>query len=61
MSVMAEFKKSGKRRNVRKRDKESSESEDESNSLVVRGDKRDITANPLKAASCSMKKLKAVC
>ena len=57
---MAEFKKSGKRRNVRKREKDSSESEEDNKSLVVMGDRRAVAANPLKAASCSIKKLKAV-
>jgi len=57
---MAEFKKSGKRRNVRKREKTSSDSDENTSasSSVVRGDKRVTPANPLKSATCSVKKLK---
>ena len=58
---MAEFKKSGKRRNVRKREKSSSEgSDEEDESAVVRGERRNTSANPLKVATCSIKKLKEV-
>ena len=59
---MAEFKKSGKRRNVRKREKTSSDSDENTSasSSVVRGDKRVTSANPLKSATCSVKKLKEV-
>eukprot|EP00116_Pleurobrachia_bachei_P005164 sb/3465426/ len=56
---MAEFKKSGKRRNVRKREKSSSDGSDgDEESAVVRGERRTKAVNPLKSASCSIKKLK---
>ena len=57
---MAEFKKSGKRRNVRKREKVKSDSDEEELSSVVRGEKRVASSNPLKTATCSIKRLKEV-
>ena len=57
---MSEFKKSGKRRNVRKRKTSNSDSDESSASSVVRGEKRLAPANPMKTATCSIKKLKEV-
>lgn len=59
---MADFKKSGKRRNVRKREvvssSDSGSDQGEGSSTVVRGDRKALSSNPLKAATCSVKKLK---
>ena len=61
---MADFKKSGKRRNVRKREvvssSDSGSDQGEGSSTVVRGDRKSLSSNPLKAATCSVKKLKEV-
>ena len=58
---MSEFKKASKRRNVRKKDQSSSDSnEDNASSSVIRSNKKSKIHNPLKTTSCPVKKPKAV-
>ena len=57
---MTEFKKSGKRRNVRRKRSSSSSEDCDGGSSVVRGEKRKDTPNPLKSQSCTFKRVKPV-
>ena len=57
---MSDFKKSSKRRNVRKKKSSSESDESLTVSSVIRSDKKGAAHNPLKTSSCPVKKPRVV-